>query len=171
MMINDRTFARLREHSGRTLILFASISLFILMWLTVVDVFFRDFFNISITGLFEITEVLMGILVFAGIPIITAKDGHVAVTLLDTFVGTKLRKFQKIIINIICTVILAVFAWVLWDAADTLSGYNEVTLFARIPLAPVCYFMSIMTAISIPIQIAMTFVPDEMLQKLKSDGV
>jgi hypothetical protein len=31
--------------------------------------------------------------------------------------------------------------------------------------------MSIMTAISIPIQIAMTFVPDEMLQKLKSDGV
>jgi TRAP-type C4-dicarboxylate transport system permease small subunit len=109
--------------------------------------------------------------VFAGVPIITAKDGHVAVTLLDTFVGTKLRKFQKITINIICTVILAVFAWVLWDAADTLSGYNEVTLFARIPLAPVCYFMSIMTAISIPIQIAMTFVPDEMLQKLKSDGV
>ena len=51
------------------------------MWLTVVDVFFRDAFNISITGLFEVTEVLMGILVFAGVPIITSKDGHVAVTI------------------------------------------------------------------------------------------
>ena len=170
-MFKESTFARLREHSGRALILFASITLFVLMWLTVVDVFFRDVFDISITGLFEMTEVLMGILVFAGVPIITAKDGHVAVTLLDTFVGTRLRIFQKIIVNIVCTVILSVFAWVLWDAADTLSGYNEVTLFARIPLAPICYFMAIMTAISVPIQIAMTWVPDEMLQKLKSDGV
>ena len=67
--------------------------------------------------------------------------------------------------------VLAVFAWVLWDAADTLSGYNEVTLFARIPLAPVCYFMAIMTALSVPIQVVMTFVPDEKLQELRSDGV
>ena len=170
-MFKDSTLARLRDHSGRALILFASIILFVLMWLTVVDVFFRDVFDISITGLFEVTEVLMGVLVFAGVPIITAKDGHVAVTLLDTFVGTRLRIFQKITVNIVCSVILSVFALVLWDAADTLSGYNEVTLFARIPLAPICYFMAIMTAISVPIQIAMTWVPDEMLQKLKSDGV
>ena len=98
-MFKESTFARLREHSGRALILFASITLFVLMWLTVVDVFFRDVFDISITGLFEVTEVLMGILVFAGVPIITAKDGHVAVTLLDTFVGTRLRIFQKITVN------------------------------------------------------------------------
>jgi TRAP-type C4-dicarboxylate transport system permease small subunit len=83
-MFKDITLARLREYSGRALVLFASTTLFVLMWLTVVDVFFRDVFDISLTGLFEVTEVLMGILVFAGVPIITAKDGHVAVTLLDT---------------------------------------------------------------------------------------
>ena len=170
-MNNNIKIARLRDYSGRALILFASIILFVLMWLTVVDVFFRDVFNVSITGLFEVTEVLMGLLVFAGVPIITAKDGHVAVTLLDSFVGPKLRIFQKITINCVCVVVLAVFAWVLWDAADTLSGYNEVTLFARIPLAPVCYFMAIMTALSVPIQVVMTFVPDEKLQELRSDSV
>jgi TRAP-type C4-dicarboxylate transport system permease small subunit len=141
------------------------------MWLTVIDVFFRDVFDVSITGLFEITEVLMGILVFAGVPIITAKDGHVAVTLLDSFVGPRLRLFQKIMVSSCCTVLLIVFTWVLWDAANTLSGYNEVTLFARIPLAPVCYFMAIMAALSVPIQIVMTLIPDEKLQKLRSDGV
>jgi TRAP-type C4-dicarboxylate transport system permease small subunit len=113
----------------------------------------------------------MGILVFAGVPIITAKDGHVAVTLLDTFIKPKLRLLQKFIVSIICTFLLGLFAWVLWDAAETLSGYNEVTLFARIPLAPVCYFMAIMTALSIPIQLSMTFISDERLQELKSDKI
>ena len=72
--------ARFRDYSGRALVVFASIVLFVIMWLTVVDVILR-YNNISITGLFEVIEVLMGILVFAGVPIITAKDGHVAVTI------------------------------------------------------------------------------------------
>ena len=164
-------FARLRDSSGRALIFFASIILFVIMWLTVVDVVSRDAFNISITGLFEVTEVLMGILVFAGVPIITARDGHVAVPLLDTFVGPKLRILQKVVINLFCVLVLATFAWLLWDVADTAAGYNDVKLFSRIPLAPMGYFMATMTALSVPIQFSMMFISDKKLQELKSDGV
>jgi len=160
--------ARFRDYSGRALVVFASIVLFVIMWLTVVDVVLR-YNNISITGLFEVIEVLMGILVFAGVPIITAKDGHVAVTILDTFVGRRLRLVQKISVNLICVTVLSTFAWLLWVKADGLAGYNDVTLFARIPLAPVCYFMSVMTFISIPIQFAMVFLSDERLEELKSN--
>ena len=170
-MQRNKILARLRDYSGRALILFASIVLFIIMWLTVIDVFFRDAFNISITGLFEVTEVLMGILVFAGVPIITAKDGHVSVTILDTLVGPKLRIYQKVIINLICVIVLGTFAWQLWDVANSLAGYNDVTLFARIPLAPVCYFMAVMTALSIPIQFGMMFLSDERLNEIKSRSV
>ena len=162
--------ARFRDYSGRALVVFASIVLFVIMWLTVVDVVLR-YNNISITGLFEVIEVLMGILVFAGVPIITAKDGHVAVTILDTFVGRRLRLVQKISVNLICLTVLSIFAWLLWVKADGLAGYNDVTLFARIPLAPVCYFMSVMTFISIPIQFAMVFLSDERLEELKSSRV
>ena len=162
--------ARFRDYSGRALVVFASIVLFVIMWLTVVDVILR-YNNISITGLFEVIEVLMGILVFAGVPIITAKDGHVAVTILDTFVGRRLRLVQKISVNLICLTVLSTFAWLLWVKADGLAGYNDVTLFARIPLAPVCYFMSVMTFISIPIQFAMVFLSDERLEELKSNRV
>ena len=170
-MQRNKILARLRDYSGRALILFASIVLFVIMWLTVIDVFFRDAFNISITGLFEVTEVLMGILVFAGVPIITAKDGHVSVTILDTLVGPKLRIYQKVIINLICVIVLGTFAWQLWDVANSLAGYNDVTLFARIPLAPVCYFMAVMTALSIPIQFGMMFLSDERLDEIKSGSV
>ena len=162
--------ARFRDYSGRALVVFASIVLFVIMWLTVVDVILR-YNNISITGLFEVIEVLMGILVFAGVTIITAKDGHVAVTILDTFVGRRLRLVQKISVNLICVTVLSTFAWLLWVKADGLAGYNDVTLFARIPLAPVCYLMSVMTFISIPIQFAMVFVSDERLEELKSSRV
>ena len=162
--------ARFRDYSGRALVAFASIVLFVIMWLTVVDVVLR-YNNISITGLFEVIEVLMGILVFAGVPIITAKDGHVAVTILDTFVGIRIRLVQKISVNLICVTVLSTFAWLLWVKADGLAGYNDVTLFARIPLAPVCYFMSVMTFISIPIQFAMVFLSDERLEELKSSRV
>ena len=162
--------ARFRDYSGRALVVFASIVLFVIMWLTVVDVILR-YNNISITGLFEVIEVLMGILVFAGVPIITAKDGHVAVTILDTFVGRRLRLVQKISVNLICVTVLSTFAWLLWVKADGLAGYNDVTLFARIPLAPVCYFMSVMTFIRIPIQFAMVFLSDERLEELKSNRV
>ena len=167
-MIDKTQLARLRDHSGRALTLFASITLFVIMWLTVVDVFFRDAFNISITGLFEVTEVLMGILVFSGVPIITSKNGHVSVTILDAFVGQKLRTIQKIIVNLVCVVVLTMFAWQLWVVAGDLAGYNDVTLFARIPLSPICYFMAVMTFISIPIQFGLMFLSDNRLEELRS---
>ena len=163
--------AWLRDYSGQALIFFASITLFVIMWLTVVDVVSRDAIDVSITGLFEVTEVLMGILVFAGVPIITARDGHVAVTLMDTFVGPKLRVFQKVVVNIFCVLVLGLFAWLLWDVAETASSYNDVKLFSRIPLAPMGYFMAVMTALSVPIQFSMMFISDKKLQKLQSDSV
>ena len=39
--------AWLRDYSGQALIFFASITLFVIMWLTVVDVVSRDAFDIS----------------------------------------------------------------------------------------------------------------------------
>jgi TRAP-type C4-dicarboxylate transport system permease small subunit len=103
----------------------------------------------------------MGVLVFAGVPIVTAKQGHVAVTLMDPWVGPRLRVVQKYAVNLLCMAVLVVFAWRLWVVAERLAEYNDVTLFAHIPLAPVGYFMAIMTILSVPVQFILTFLPDE----------
>lgn len=160
-MGSTETLTWLHIFLSRALSIFAAITLFIIMWLTVIDVVSRGVFNISIVGLFEVVEILMGILVFAGVPIVTANQGHVAVSLFDYWVGPKLRVVQKVMVNSLCTVILIIFAWRLWDLAGKLADYNDVTLFAKIPLAPVGYFMAIMTMLSVPIQILVTFLPDE----------
>lgn len=159
-MNSTNPYTRLRQKLSRALTLFAAVTLFVIMWLVVIDVVARDAFNTSIVGLFEVIEILMGILVFAGVPIVTANQGHVAVTLLDPLIGPKLRIVQKFAVNILCTGILILFAWRLWDVAGKLAGYNDVTLFLKIPVAPVAYFMAAMTILSVPIQIALTFLPD-----------
>jgi TRAP-type transport system small permease protein len=159
-MTETNSNAGLRDKLSLALTLFAAVTLFVIMWLVVIDVVARDAFDTSIVGLFEVTEILMGVLVFAGVPIVTANQGHIAVNLLDKFVGPKLRIFQKIAVNLLCTVILALFAWRLWDVSIKMADYNDVTLFLKIPLAPVGYFMALMTTISVPIQIALTFMPD-----------
>ena len=101
--------ARLHKYFSRALSIFAAVTLFAIMWLAVIDVVSRGFFNISILGLFEVVEILMGILVFAGVPIVTANQGHVAVTLFDSYIGPRLRAVQKILVNLLCTVILIKF--------------------------------------------------------------
>ncbi len=170
-MMSSESLARLYQNSSRALSLFAALTLFAIMWLSVIDVVSRDAFNISITGLFEVTEILMGILVFAGVPIVTANRGHVAVTLFDPWVGPRLRVVQKIMVNLLCTVILIIFAWRLWNVAGSLASYNDVTLFAKIPLAPVAYFMAVMTMLSVPIQVIVTFLPDDFGKDPESESV
>ncbi len=156
-MVSPDRYARLRRSSSRALSLFAALTLFAIMWLTVIDVIARDFFSGSIVGAFEVTEILMGILVFSGVPLVTAAEGHVAVTLFDGVIGPRLRSVQRAGVSLFCTVVLALFAWRLWDVAGKMAAYHDVTLFLRVPLAPVGYFMAVMTAISVPIQLALTF--------------
>jgi len=87
---------------------------------------------------------------------------------MDALVGRRLRAIQKIIVNLVCVVVLSMFAWQLWVVAGDLAEYNDVTLFARIPLSPVCYFMAVMTFISIPIQFGLMFLSDNRLEELRS---
>ncbi len=158
-MSSTDTFARLRSELSRALIVLASVMLFAIMTLSVIDVAARDLFGGSIVGAFEITEIMMGVLVFAGLPIVTANEGHVAVTLLDSLMSPKVQAVQRFLVNLFCALILAFLAWRLWDVAGKLVTHNDITLFLKIPLGPAAYFMSVMTWISTIIQLAITFLP------------
>lgn len=158
--------SRLGFFLGRVLTLFSGMTLFAMMWLTLADVIGRDVFNAPIPGAFEITEVLMGIVVFSGLPQVTVTDGHVSVTLLDPLFGPRARFVQRLLINVFCAVVLAIIAWRLWQASATMLHYNDVTLFLRIPLAPTGFFMSIATALCVPIILILPFTGPVSLRRL-----
>jgi TRAP-type C4-dicarboxylate transport system permease small subunit len=55
----------------------ASAILFAMMTLTFVDVVARYVFNRPISGAFEVTELLLLVLIFAGLPLVSHADEHV----------------------------------------------------------------------------------------------
>lgn len=65
------------------------IFLFSLMLLTCLDVGGRYLFNNAIDGSIELTQIGLAILVFAALPIITWRGGHIVVDLIDGFISQK----------------------------------------------------------------------------------
>ena len=76
----------------------AGILLFCLMTLTCVDVIGRYFFNTPVTGGFELTEMMLAALIFFGLPLVTIRNEHVTVDLLDPVTPDWLLRIQHVVV-------------------------------------------------------------------------
>ncbi|WP_207482650.1 TRAP transporter small permease [Arenibaculum pallidiluteum] len=128
--------------------LVVALILFGMMALTVVDVGGRYFFNRPLLGAFEVTEVLLGIMVFCGLPLVSISREHITVDLLDTAVPAALRNLRDGIISLVCAGAMAFIAAHLWTKAADAAEYGDSTATLLLPLAPVMYLMSVMCGIT-----------------------
>jgi TRAP-type C4-dicarboxylate transport system permease small subunit len=126
----------------------SAIILFILMLLTVVDVLGRFLLNAPLPGGFEITELMMAALVFAAMPAVTRREDHIVIDLLDFMMPTWIVRPRQVIVNLLCVVLCALWAWRTWVLGDRLAGYGEVTEYLHLPLAPICYFIGLMSGLT-----------------------
>lgn len=126
----------------------AAVLLFAMMLLTFIDVWGRYIFNSPLPGAFEITELMMAALIFAGLPLVTAAGEHVSVDLLDFSLPKILRQVRDSLIHLLCAIMLGFLSYRLWIKAAEQAGYGDQTAVLLIPIAPVTYFMSLSTAAS-----------------------
>src|SRR5690625_3627836 len=66
--------------------LLAAVALFLLMCLTCIDVVGRYFFSRPLIGATELTEIGLSFVIFAAMPVITWRGGHIVVDLIDSYV-------------------------------------------------------------------------------------
>ncbi len=118
-----------------------AIVLFVMMALTFGDVIGRYVFNSPIVGALELTEFCMAIVIFLGLILLTAKQGHITVDLFDTFIPDKIKVIQKVIINLINLIVMGVISWQLWIKAKDAVEYGDRTEFLMLPLSPLIFFM------------------------------
>jgi len=137
---------RLSHWLNRSLGVLAAIVLFAMMALTFVDVLGRDLLSAPVPGGFEITEMMMATLIFAGLPLVTARQEHVTIDLFDAFIPVMMRRPRDGVINLLCAVMMAAVTWRLWIKADENVSYGDVTAILNIPMWPMTYFMAIMAA-------------------------
>jgi TRAP-type C4-dicarboxylate transport system permease small subunit len=114
----------------------------------VADVIGRYLFNAPIPGAFEVIEILMGITIFAAIPVATVKGEHIVVDLLDPIVPASLTSALKRITAVLIGLVFATLTWLLWELGQRTAESGWVTDTLRIPLAPVGYFAALMTAVA-----------------------
>ena len=126
----------------------ASAILFAMMLLTFVDVVARYVFSRPVRGAFEVTELMLVVLIFAGLPLVSYADAHVTMDFIDRLVGPRARARLERGVHVVTTAIMAVLAWLVWLKADRIWGYRDATDVLRIVYGPFVYFMAVMIGLT-----------------------
>ena len=126
----------------------ASVILFVMMLLTFVDVVARYLFNWPLRGGFEMTELMLLVLIFAGLPLVSHADEHVTMDFIDNTLGPRGRTVVMALSQFVCAATMLGLAWLIWLKAGKIAAYGDTTDVLRISLAPFVYFMAAMIALS-----------------------
>jgi TRAP-type transport system small permease protein len=128
-----------------------------LMALTFADVAGRYLFNSPIPGTAELTELCMGILIFSGLPLLTAARGQITVTLFERFMPSSALPAMDGAIALFSACVLGVFAWRIAAEASYRGGFGDITPFLHLPIAPFAWFMSGMAVIAAVLTLMQAF--------------
>lgn len=135
----------------------AAAVMFLMMALTLVDVVGRDLFSAPLPGGFEVTELLLAVIIFLGLPMVTAGASHVDVDLCDPTVPERLKPYQDAAIGIINIIAFGVLSWMLWHFFLRTWHYEDTTAILQIPYAGLVFLMATMASLSTLALVAMLF--------------
>ena len=121
----------------------ASTILLVMMLLTFVDVVARYLFNRPIAGAFEVTELLLLVLIFAGLPLVTYADEHALMDFIDRLLGPRSTAVLERGVQALCAAVMFLLAWLVWLKADRIWAYRDATDVLRILYGPFVYFMAV----------------------------
>ncbi len=116
--------------------------------LTFADVIGRRLIGKPIYGANDITEHLMALVVFAGLPLVTAAGAHLTIDLLDKLVSQSWMAWWRGLVALLVTIVLAVIAWLFVKHGLNASRISEVSQALRVPRAPLYFFMALSCALS-----------------------
>src|SRR6478609_5906247 len=128
-----------------------------MMVLTFVDVVARYVFNFPLRGAFEITELMLLVLIFAGLPLVSHADEHVTMDFIDRILPGRARGACIRLMHAVCTALMLFLAWQTWIKASKIAGYRHTTDVLRIPVGPFVYFMTAMIALTAGVHVFKVF--------------
>jgi TRAP-type C4-dicarboxylate transport system permease small subunit len=126
----------------------AAAALFAIMVLTLVDVSGRKLLSASVPGSLELTELLMVVVIFAGLPLVSLQGEHVVFDTLDAWLPARVKRIQGLVVDLFCAFALAGVAVLLWRKAGDLLAFGDTTAQLKIPQGPFVYAMSVLCGIT-----------------------
>lgn len=121
-----------------------AVEMFILMLTVSVDVLGRYVFNKPLPAGYELIQVQMGMLAFTAMPLLSRKNDHIALGLLDHLFSGVAARIRSVLIHLVSAVGLGFLAWRIGAYARQLGSMDERTPVLGIPFAPLGQSMSIL---------------------------
>jgi TRAP-type C4-dicarboxylate transport system permease small subunit len=126
----------------------ASAILLAMMLLTVVDVVARYGFSRPVRGAFEVTELMLLVLIFAGLPLVSFADEHAVMDFIDRVLGARAQRRLEGAVQAGCAAFMFLLTWLMWLKADRIWAYRDATDVLRIVYGPFVYFMALTCALA-----------------------
>jgi TRAP-type C4-dicarboxylate transport system permease small subunit len=120
-----------------------------MMLLTAADVFSRYFLNRPIASALELTEALMAVTIFAALPLVSARGGHITVDLFEMLLGPRVSLYLDATVQFICAAAIGVLAWRMLERAFQLMSYGETSAVLRYPIWPTAAIIALGCAVSV----------------------
>jgi TRAP-type C4-dicarboxylate transport system permease small subunit len=136
--------SRVQRHVGSLLV----ATLFVMVVLTFVDVVGRRFFDKPVYGSHDLTEHLMALIIFAGLPVLTARREHLSIDLLDPWLLKPRFALWHRLVDVLVAATFAVIGYEYFIAAQGASEIKEVSQALNIPRGWVYYLISVACGLS-----------------------
>ena len=137
----------------------AASALFAIMWLTLIDVSGRKLISTSVPGSLELTELLMVVVIFAGLPLVSLRGEHVVFDSLDPYLPRGLRRVQDGVVDLLCALALGGVAWLMWVKAGQMTEYGDTTSQLKIAQGPFVYLMSALCGLTALVHLLLLAAP------------
>jgi len=120
----------------RVLALGAGVVLLGLLGLVIFDIIMRYVLRLPFLGAYEMSELMMVLIVFLALPYCAATGGHVAVDLLAPILDRPGFRWLNALIHLAGAVLMAVIAWQATLYAFVSAARGEATNMLKIPKQP-----------------------------------
>ena len=139
--------------------LLAAVALFGIMWLTLFDVSGRKLLSQSIPGSLEVTELLMVVVIFAGLPLVSLRGEHVVFDSLDPFVPAALMRGLRALIDGLCALALGWIGWLMWVKGSQMLEYGDKTQQLGLTLGWFVHLISVLLFVVAAVHLLLMLAP------------
>lgn len=140
------SFWKLLDWSLKALI---CLFLFSMMMITFLDVLGRYLFAHPVTGGFEIVQYLMPLVVLSALPLTTADESHLSVSLLTGHFKGPVYRIHRLMVLLVTGAGIGIIAWRLGVQAQILTDAKQVSGSLKFPLGVIGWLMCALTCLAL----------------------
>src|SRR4029078_1698394 len=118
------------------------------MFVPCFEVLGRSVLTRPIRGAFEITELGLLVLIFAGLPLVSHADEHVTMDFIDRMLPARAAAAWIRVVHAMCAAVMFFLTWQVWIKAGRISSYGDTTDVLRILVGPLVSFIALVIALT-----------------------